>query len=121
MPDMNIEMLRHILKTSREAAKPDASISEMRQTMLDATQGIRPIETATIGEATLGGVRAQTIVPEAPVAGRTLLYFHGGGYVIGTPETHTGMVSYIADAMQATCWSMDYRLAPEAPFPEVGS
>lgn len=70
-----------------------------------------------VDKAKLGEVSGLKLVPETAEAGRTLLYFHGGGYVIGSPLSHRGMVSEIAKSMRATAWSMDYRMAPEAPFP----
>lgn len=118
MMNMEAEQVRQMLLAARAAGGDgEPPIAAMRAGMLASTAAMLPIETATLGSDELGGVRAQTIVPQAVADGRTLLYFHGGGYVIGAPETHTGMVSYIADAMQATCWSMDYRLGPEHPFP----
>lgn len=114
----DVEQIRQLLLASRAAsAGIEPTVEMMRAGMLASTANMHPIETAKIGSADLGGVHAQTIVPENVEDGRSLLYFHGGGYVIGSPETHTGMVSYIADAMKASCWSMDYRLGPENPFP----
>ncbi len=113
-----VEQIRQLLLAGRAASgDTEPTIEAMRLGMEASTANMRPIESATIGEAQLGGIRAQTILPDTVSDDRVLLYFHGGGYVIGSPETHTGMVSYIADAMQAKCWSMDYRLAPEHPFP----
>ena len=65
----------------------------------------------------LGGVEGIKFTPANAKPGRTLLYFHGGGYVIGSPTSHQGMVSEIASAMGAVAYSMDYRMAPEAVFP----
>lgn len=112
-----IELVREMLAAARSDNTEEQSIEDMRAGMVASTAPMRPSETVTLGAGDLGGVRAQTLTPETVDGERTLLYFHGGGYVLGTPETHTGMVSYIAEAMRATCWSMDYRLAPEDPFP----
>ena len=48
---------------------------------------------------------------------RTILYLHGGGYVIGSIETHRATVARLALASQADALIVDYRLAPENPFP----
>ena len=47
----------------------------------------------------------------------TVLYLHGGGYSIGSVNTHADLVSRIARASGARAFSLNYRLAPENPFP----
>jgi acetyl esterase len=46
-----------------------------------------------------------------------LVYFHGGGWVIGDLDTHDGLCRFLAAAAGTTVLSIDYRLAPEHPFP----
>ncbi|WP_319799128.1 alpha/beta hydrolase [Nitrobacter sp.] len=48
---------------------------------------------------------------------RTILYFHGGGYVIGSIASHRGLVARLGIAAKARTLAVDYRLAPEAPYP----
>ena len=64
-----------------------------------------------------GGVPAEWVIPPGATAGRTILYFHGGGYVVGGPKGYREMVSHIARAAQAQALVLDYRLAPEHPHP----
>jgi epsilon-lactone hydrolase len=66
----------------------------------------------------LAGLYAESFAPrelgpEAPV----VLYFHGGGYVSCSPATHRNLLSRIALASGARCIAVDYRKAPEYPFP----
>ena len=64
-----------------------------------------------------GGVPAEWVrVPESR-EDRVILYVHGGGYVIGSLNTHRELVSRIGRAAQARVLNVDYRLAPEHPFP----
>jgi monoterpene epsilon-lactone hydrolase len=58
-------------------------------------------------------VRAGAAAP----TGVTVLYFHGGAYAIGSAAASVGLVSEIARRTAATALSVDYRLAPEHPFP----
>jgi len=49
--------------------------------------------------------------------GRTILYFHGGGYALGSAKSYAEMTSWIARAAQARVFVLDYRRAPEYRFP----
>ena len=49
--------------------------------------------------------------------GRILLYFHGGGFVAGSPETHRPLVARLVEASGVSAFSVKYRLAPECFFP----
>lgn len=64
-----------------------------------------------------GPIRGQWI--ETPVSRnqRVILYFHGGGYVYGSPATHQAMVARLCAAAGARALLVDYRLAPEHPYP----
>ena len=53
----------------------------------------------------------------APGPGPVVVFFHGGGWVIGDLETHDPLCAEIAGVLQLTVVSIDYRLAPEHPFP----
>lgn len=57
------------------------------------------------------------IAPPGGGNGRVILYFHGGGYIVGSPETHQGLAARLAQLTGCAVWLPDYRLAPEHPFP----
>ncbi|MBD8507132.1 alpha/beta hydrolase [Hoyosella sp. G463] len=46
-----------------------------------------------------------------------VLYLHGGGYTLGSPSTHRPIAAYLARSARATVTTLDYRLAPEHPYP----
>ena len=64
----------------------------------------------------IGGVPAEIVTPSAHGAG-TLLYLHGGGYAIGSPASHRHLVGALAAASRTRAFALDYRRAPENPFP----
>lgn len=56
---------------------------------------------------------AEHAKPNLPV----LLYFHGGGFTVGSPETHEALCKHLAHLAHCAVVSLDYRLAPEHTFP----
>jgi acetyl esterase len=67
-----------------------------------------------------GPIPARIYVPAALPAGipaPLLVYFHGGGWVIGDLDTHDGVCRFLAAAAGTAVLAVDYRLAPEHPFP----
>jgi monoterpene epsilon-lactone hydrolase len=65
----------------------------------------------------LGGVPGLRLAPARVRPGHAVLYFHGGAYVIGGAASHARFAAQVAHATQATTYFVDYRLAPEHPFP----
>lgn len=65
----------------------------------------------------LGAVRCLELRPRTAHPGRVLLYIHGGGFILGSPDTHAAMVAQLAHRIGARAIIPRYRLAPEAPFP----
>ncbi len=63
-----------------------------------------------------GGVPCEILLPkQAPR--RTIVFLHGGAYVLGSPATHRAITSFLAADAQARVIVPDYRLAPEHPWP----
>src|SRR5579871_2393185 len=66
---------------------------------------------------TANGVKAEWVSAPDADAGRAILYLHGGGYMIGSINTHRGLAGRLSRAAKARVLLIDYRLAPEHPFP----
>ena len=66
---------------------------------------------------TAGGVEVLWVVPAESVAARVLLYFHGGGYTLGSVRSHCDLMARIGAAAACRVLGVNYRLAPEAHFP----
>jgi len=67
--------------------------------------------------ATIGGVNALQVTIRGIETANTILYFHGGVYVIGSAATSVPLVSDLARRTHARAVTVDYRLAPEHPYP----
>ncbi|MEM7373348.1 MAG: alpha/beta hydrolase [Bacteroidota bacterium] len=65
----------------------------------------------------IGHMSAEWLVPATPSDTCVLLYLHGGGYAVGSPATHRGMAGRLAQTSGLKTLIIDYRLAPEHPFP----
>jgi len=66
---------------------------------------------------TIGGVNAVNVTIRGIDTANTILYFHGGVYVIGSAATSVPLVSVLARRAHAKAVTVDYRLAPEHPYP----
>ncbi len=65
----------------------------------------------------LGGIPALNIEPYGTAPDSTVLYFHGGCFVVGSAQASAGLAANLARKAGARVISVDYRLAPEHPYP----
>jgi len=85
--------------------------------------GLPPVEVAQIREIQIpgpnGDIRSLVITPNNAGDGPlpVLIYYHGGGWVIGCPESHNSETRFYADAAKCVVVVPDYRLSPEHKFP----
>ncbi len=74
---------------------------------------------ASVEDVSADGVRCQWIVAPGARAERTVLYFHGGGFRVGSLVSHLDLMANISAAAQARVLGVDYRLAPEHRHPSA--
>ena len=102
------------LPESREGTRtPSDELLAVRE--MAATPRGEPPAGVTVATTSVGGLDAVVCAP-AEVRG-TVLYFHGGGYRMGAPAAWTGFTGAVSVAGGARVVAVDYRLAPEHPFP----
>ncbi|MGQ4467018.1 alpha/beta hydrolase [Streptomyces violaceoruber] len=78
----------------------------------------RPAPDGVVSRRTVvGGRPALELDPDTASGPGRLLYLHGGGYLAGSPDTHAGLAGELARRAGLRAVSVDYRLAPEHPFP----
>jgi acetyl esterase/lipase len=115
---MSAEELRLLIEQMRGGPLDfEADPAAIRETF-DGMLATFPVEEGiTFQDMSLGGVpTVQSTEPGADL-GRTLLYFHGGAYVAGSPTGYRALWSRVASAAGVRGVAPAYRLAPEHPFP----
>jgi acetyl esterase/lipase len=65
----------------------------------------------------LGGCTSEWVTCGSFQKGRIILYFHGGGYIVGSPQTHRKLAARLARSIEAEAVLIDYPKAPESPLP----
>jgi len=110
--------LQAILDTLKSSPKiGDLSIEEQSAQMeVGLTQFKVPTD-VRCEPVNAGGVPAEWITAPGVNTERVIYYLHGGGYAYGSINTHREMVSRLSRAASARVLIIDYRLAPENPFP----
>jgi acetyl esterase/lipase len=102
----------------RQTAFPvDSSVDEQRR-LLSELLSTQPVPAdVTVTAAALGGVPTAEITVDGIDPRHVVLYFHGGVYVMGDARLTAGLASEVGRRTDAKVISVDYRLAPEHPYP----
>ncbi|WP_164155412.1 alpha/beta hydrolase [Sandarakinorhabdus rubra] len=97
----------------------DLSAADMRATYLQmgALFDVPAEAQVTTKDFEAVGCRMRAYFPGPAAAGPAILYMHGGGWVIGDLDTHNPFCSLLAAATGLRVVAVDYRMAPEHPFP----
>ena len=102
----------------RHAAFPvDSDVNEQRRLLREAVSAQPLPAEVSVTAAALGGVPTAEITVEGVESRHVVLYFHGGVYVIGDAFLAAELASQVGRRTQAKVISVDYRLAPEHPYP----
>jgi len=114
-PPANADVLMQLF-----AQNPPKTALEMRQ-MLEGMAGFLNADLPEVGDFQAGvevgpGMTTDVVVPRAAGPHPVLVYLHGGGWVAGSPATHCKLAYRFAEAGYLV-FNVDYRLAPEHPFP----
>jgi acetyl esterase/lipase len=102
----------------RQGALPvDSDVDEQRRRLRELASAQPLPADVTVTAAALGGVPTAEITIDGIPSRSVVLYFHGGVYVIGDAFLAAGLASQIGRRTRAKVISVDYRLAPEHPYP----
>lgn len=111
------EVLAEML-SAKPAMPANPSVEQMASDMQALGPMMPPAPDVSCEAKSLRGIDGLWFTPSHPrFADRVILYLHGGGYSIGSAETHLGFASTVSSLTGTALWSIDYRLAGAAPFP----
>lgn len=114
MSDRTIAKLLERLR--RLPPQTSLTLAELRAQYERAQIAFPLMDEVTLQVVDAGPVRGEWLLP-AGTGDAVVLYMHGGGYVIGSPRSHRHLAADIAVAAGTRAFTLDYRLAPEHPFP----
>lgn len=103
--------------SDRMAADPQMSLPMMRSLFEEWHQPTREPEGVTYKDETVAGVAALWAYPVGANTKKVLLFSHGGGFAVGSSASHRKLAGHMAKALGVTAIVIDYRRAPEHPFP----
>ena len=106
-----------VKKLRARPREENQSIEQLRAGFAALSRQFPPPVNATFEPVKASGVPAEWVTIAGGNTSPVLLYFHGGGYCIGSAETHRDLVARMCIAAGGRALSVDYRLAPEHPFP----
>jgi monoterpene epsilon-lactone hydrolase len=112
---MLIDLIRTNFSPMSDA---NLSASELRAGIESVAGTVAPLAGTTVEPIDVGGVPSEWVRPGGAVArDACVLYLHGGGYVIGSCNTHRALASHLAGRSGLPVLVVDYRLGPEHPYP----
>jgi acetyl esterase/lipase len=116
MAGPEIVKLKRILR-EKNAASSGAPVSLAQRRAGMEKVAFRVADDIGVEAVTVAGRSAEWLRAPGAQAERAILYLHGGGYVMGSPNTHRSLGGEVSRAAQAGVLMLDYRLGPEEPFP----
>lgn len=118
MPSIQSYVIRYALRFQKWRYRHRHLSLDVHRRLIDKIgERAKPFEGVSFVEEKVNGLDAEWIIPPTSKKDRVILYFHGGAYQVGSLRSHRHLVSQIAGASQLKALLIDYRLAPEHPFP----
>lgn len=103
--------------SDRMVAKPELTIADLRSLFDEWHQPTMEPEGVNYKSDNVAGIEAIWALPYGADASKVVLYTHGGGFAVGSAASHRKLAGHLAKHLGITAVVIDYRRAPEAPFP----
>lgn len=118
MSSLSSMLVKRFINTTKYLFfKRGRPITEYRSAMERFCAMVKVPEGVEYSSVDCDGIKAEYVVPNNLDNDNLILYFHGGGYAMGSIDSHRPLAGRIALASQTKLLLIDYRLAPEHPFP----
>ncbi len=99
------------------SAMSDVSLQVLRWIFEDWQAATAEPEGVTYANTSIGGVPGILVTPLDSDPKQMVVFFHGGGFALGSSNSHRKMVGHLAKALKTHAFVLDFRLAPEHKFP----
>jgi monoterpene epsilon-lactone hydrolase len=117
MASLQARFLDRLVRRLHLFGEDGADIATLRARVERTAPPVLPWAGVRVVPVRAGGVTAEWLTPKHAAKDRVLLYLHGGAWVMGSPRTHRALVADLARRAGVRALSLDYRLAPEHPYP----
>jgi acetyl esterase/lipase len=115
---MSIAQLESVIELLTSRERPESpTVEESRDGFERLAKHVGGDTEAAVREVDANGVPAEMVSADGSAENAVTLYLHGGGYVIGSARTHRELARRLSTASGGSVLTIDYRLAPESPFP----
>ena len=116
--DPRMSALVRFANRTRRGMPPDLDALRARYASAPALMGLKPDPSVRVSTIEAGGQAARRYEPRGKPVG-DMMYFHGGGFIIGSVDTHDALCRRLSARARLRIVSVEYRLAPEHPFPSA--
>jgi len=119
---MSGNLLRSILRASlrltlKPMLGPTPAITTQRRLLKLLGVATRVPRDVKVTPRQIGAAPGEVLQPPSPTPGGVILFLHGGGYCVGSLDSHRPLSATLAKASGLPVFALDYRLAPEHPYP----
>jgi monoterpene epsilon-lactone hydrolase len=117
MPSIRGRLIYEILRLQGSPFDRATPLETQRADLERQARHARVPGEVQVQATSIGPIYAEWLRPRNAASNAALLYLHGGGYTMGSCNTHRALAARIASAANVDALLIDYRLAPEHPYP----
>ena len=118
MPSLRSRLLKYLIKKRVEKARREPfSLESKRQQVNEIGNRVKPPEGTYSVTVSANAIPCEWVKTPRSTDSHTIFFLHGGDYIRGSLQSHRGLAARLAEASGGRALVVDYRLAPEFPFP----